>query len=306
MTQLIKATRIFAAALPSAEAMRGHLATETFAEPLATELATSGFVPMDQGTFVTEFPGGYAFKFRLAQKVLPGSVVKQAVADECAKVEQDTGRKPGKKEKREIKEALIVELSAQAFTRTTDVICYFRTATNHLLVPTLSKAVGDRLMSKLVAAVETVKTETIHVSNVTQGLTARLAKFLNEGEDSAFGEFYPVNEVDLEQDSRSVRVKMTGLQQAHKALTSSLAQGFAVNAIGLSLTGDEFKLTHDFKLRSIVLSADVDLDADAIEKEPGFEANAAIEVDRIGLIVDALVEMFSYQEAESPEGVQVP
>ena len=32
-----------------------------------------------------------------------------------------------------------------------------------------------------------------------------------------------------------------------------------------------------------------------------FEAQAAIEVDRIGLIVDQLVEMFSYQE-----DVQVP
>lgn len=294
MTQLIKATRIFAAALPSAEAMREHLANEYFVEPRPTDLATSGFVHMDQGTFVTEFPGGYAFKFRLAQKVIPASVIKQAIADACKVIEETTGRKPGKKEKREIKETLIVELSAQAFVRTTDVICYFRTATNHLLVPTLSKAVGDRLMSKLVTAVETVKTETIHVSNVTQGLTARLAKFLNEGEDSAFGEFYPVNEVDLEQDSRSVRVKMTGLQQAHKALTSSLAQGFAVNAIGLSLNGDEFKLTHDFKLRSIVLAETEDVDEN--DFEPTFEAQAFMEVGHIGLIVDALVEMFSYQE----------
>lgn len=302
MTQLIKATRIFNAALPSAEAMRGHLVNEAFAEPLATQLATCGFVPMEQGTYVTEFPGGYAFRFRIAQKVLPGSVIKQAVADECAKIEADTGRKPGKNEKREIKENIIEDLAQQAFVRYTDVIAYFRQETNHLFVPTLSKAVGDKLMTKLVAAVESVKTETIHVSNVTQGLTARLKKWLNDGDDDAFGEFYPVNDVELEQEERSVRVKMSNLSQARGTLNSSLGQGFSVNAIGLSLDGDEFKLTDDFKLRSINLrdpEQEEQLEEEQLEEAPTFEAQVGIEVDRIGLIVDQLVEMFSYKEAEA-------
>ena len=296
MTQLIKATRIFSAALPSAEAMRGHLANEAFAEPGSLALASYGFVPMEQGTFVTEFPGGFAFRFRFAQKVIPASVIKQAVADAVREVEDETGRKPGKKEKAEIKEGIIGEMAAKAFVRTTDVICYFRAATNHLLVPTLSKVIGDKLMTKLVFAVESLKTETIHVSSVTQGLTARLKKWLDEGDDDAFGAFYPVNEVDLEQEERSVRVKMTGLQQAHKALTTSLNQGFSVNAIGLSLEGDEFKLTHDFKLRAINL-ADPE-QGEQREEEPMFEAQAGIEVDRIGLIVDQLAEMFAYKEDE--------
>lgn len=295
MTQLIKATRIFNAALPSAEAMRGHLANEAFAEPLATQLTTCGFVPMEQGTYVTEFPGGYAFRFRIAQKVLPASVIKDALASEIKAIEADTGRKPGKNEKREIKENIIEDLAQQAFVRYTDVIAYFRQETNHLFVPTLSKAVGDKLMTKLVAAVESVKTETIHVSNVTQGLTARLTHWLT-GDEGAFGEFYPVNEAEMKQDTRSVKVKMTGLQQARSALMAALAQEFAVSSIGLSLDGDEFKLTDDFKLRSINL-----LDpeqGEQLEEEPTFEAQAGIEVDSIGLIVDQLVEMFSYKEGE--------
>lgn len=296
MTQLIKATRIFVAHLPPAEALRGHLANENFVDPLSTELSRGGFVPMEQGTYVTEFPGGYAFKFRFAQKVLPASVVKDELDARCAAVEADTGRKPGKKEKRQIKDEVIDDLAIQAFVRTTDVIAYFRSATNQLFVPTLSKVLGDKLMTKLVAAVETVKTETIHVSNVTQGLTARLTKWLDD-EEVAFGEFEPVNEVDLEQGERSVKVKMTGLQQARSALSSSLDQGFSVSAIGLSLEGDEFKLTHDFKLRAINLG-DPD---DVLEDAPTFKAQAAIEVDRIGQIVDELVAMF-----QPEEDVQVP
>lgn len=304
MTQLIKATRIFSAALPSAEALRGHLANEAFAEPGAFALASYGFVEMDQGTFVAEFPGGYAFRFRYAQKVIPASVIKQAMADAVREIETETGRKPGKKEKAEIKEGIITEFSAQAFVRTTDVICYFRSATNHLLVPTLSKTIGDKLMTKLVFAVESLKTETIHVSNVTQGLTARLKKWLDDADDDAFGRFYPVNDVDLEQEARKVKVKMSSLQQAHTALTSSLAQGFGVNAIGLTLDGDEFKLTDDFKLRAIKLADPEPVDEN--DFEPTFEAQAFMEVERIGLIVDQLIEMFSYQEAESKEDVQVP
>lgn len=296
MTQLIKATRIFSAALPSAEALRGHLANEAFAEPGALALASYGFVEMDQGTFVAEFPGGYAFRFRYAQKVIPASVIKQAVADAVREIEDETGRKPGKKEKADIKASLVEDFAARAFVRTTDVICYFRSATNHLLVPTLSKTIGDRLMTKLVFAVESLKTETIHVSNVTQGLTARLKKWLDD-EDNSFGEFYPVNEVDLEQESRSVRVKMAALQSARATMESSLAQQFSVNAIGLMLNEDEFKLTDDFRLRSIVLADPQDeREAEDQSGSAGFEAQAALEVHAIGGIVDALVEMFQPEE----------
>lgn len=299
MNQLIKATRIFSAALPSAEAMREHLANEAFSDPLGTQLSSCGFVPMEQGTYVADFPGGYAFRFRFAQKVIPGSIVKQALADACTEIEQSEGRKPGKKEKAEVKARLIEEMALQAFVKTTDVIAYFRSTTNHLFVPTLSSNIGDKLMTKLVFAVESLKTETIHVSEVTQGLTARLKKWLDEADDDAFGAFYPVNEVDLEQEERSVKVKMTGLQQAHRTLTSSLGQGFAVKSIGLSLYGDEFKLTSDFKLRSINFAEPEP--ADENDFEPTFEAQAFFEVEHLGLIIDQLVQLFSYKE-----DVQVP
>lgn len=299
MTQLIKATRVFVAALPSADAMRGHLSLpdHVFAPPTSTALLSYGFVPMDDDNeFVSEFPGGYAFKFRLEQKMIPASVIKENVAATCNLIEAETGRKPGKKEKREVREQVIEELASQAFSRPTEVTSYFHAASNRLFVPTLSKVVGDRLMSALVDAVETVKTETIHVSEVTQGLTARLTKWLG-GDFDAFGGFSPVNVVDLEQGDRQVKVKMESLQQAQESLRSCLSQGFSVTSVGLRHNEMEFKLRSDFKLAAI----HHDEVAGDAETESGFASDAATEVAVLNDVVDLLVEMFTYKEQTNDE-----
>ena len=56
------------------------------------------------GALVEVVAGQWLLKLMLEVKVVPGSVVKRKVQDQLDQIEATTGRKPGKKEKREISE----------------------------------------------------------------------------------------------------------------------------------------------------------------------------------------------------------
>lgn len=56
--------------------------------------------------------------------VLPGPVVKRRIEEHAKRIEQETGRKPGKKMAKEIKEAVVLELLPQAFTKQSSTVVW--------------------------------------------------------------------------------------------------------------------------------------------------------------------------------------
>ena len=297
MTQKIKMARVFVMALPAdINTLEGHLDNCKFVEPLASQVASSGFVPVpgvDTVSLAAPFPGGVAFAVRFDEKVIPKSVLKEEVQKEVDKIAAETGRKPGKKEKADIKEMVLLDMAAQAFVKTTIVTVYYETATGRLYVPVASSRYVNRITSLIVEAVESVKTETIHVNSVTKGLTARLKDWLETGDD-AFGEFHPCNEVQLESAERRIKVKMTGLQQAQAALRAALEQGFTVQSLGLDLQGTMFTLNNEFVIRSLNWEAPEVQEGD----EDLWAAQIAFEVSKVSEVVTGLVELFAYDEGE--------
>lgn len=80
-------------------------------------------------------------------KVLPSSVVNKAVAKRCADVESRMGFKPGKKQTREIKEAVMLELLPRAFSKSRVVRCWIWPG--WLAVDTSSAPVADHVIALL-------------------------------------------------------------------------------------------------------------------------------------------------------------
>ncbi len=66
---------------------------------------------------VHEAEGAMMICLRREEKVLPASLVNEMVADEAFKIEQETGRIAGRKEKRDIKERVLQELLPRALVR---------------------------------------------------------------------------------------------------------------------------------------------------------------------------------------------
>jgi recombination associated protein RdgC len=300
MKQLIKSATIYCAELPSANMLREHFLEDAFCDVLSLQAGGVGFVPRTD-TFVWEngvnlvedFAGGMAFTVRVDAKIIPSSVVKAEVDRRAKLVERDTGSKPGKKERAEMKLEVIDSFLPHALVRSTLITCYHHTATNYLIIPTTSKKLAQQVVTLLVNSVGSVKTTTINVADAKGGLTRRLKQWVG-GDLEAFGGLDPRTEVVLEQGERKVSVKMSDLASAGRALNEALDSHFTVKSLGLSFDNDvELRLTDDFKMRGIWNPCAVE------EEDPEFDtfaAKAAIEVAELTGAITFLCEMLGYQE----------
>jgi len=299
---LINSASVFKATIPSVELLKTHLAEKPFVDPMPSEASSIGFVPRESGELVTEFSGGFAFQVRIDEKIVPPSVVKAEVEKAVKKIAQNEGRKVGRKERKDITEGVVMSLRAVALVKTAVIACYYSTKDEYLIIPTTKQRFCDVITSILIEAVGSIKTQTIHVSNVKQGLTTRLQEWLaSEGESEAFGDFHPHGDVSLTDGSQKLTAKMVSLQTANDGLQEAIKKDFRVTSIGLQDGDLTFRLTHDFKFRSI---HNVFQD-DEMEHEDLWAHYASVEVLIISAALNKLCDMFGYKppvDDESKEG----
>lgn len=305
MKQLIKSASVYKAELPNADALRAHLAEKPFAECEPTQTVSVGFVPINEQDLVVEFPGGLAFGVRIDTKIIPTSAIQKETRRLTERFEQLEGRKPKKLERLDLKDAALLSLAKTAFVKTALIRVFYHRDTGYLIVPTTSAKLCDIVTSQLVQAVGSVKTETIHVSNVKHGLTTRLRNWLGHqtGEFSdgeGFGAFHPCGEVAMAQEKRKITIKMGGLESAQSAITEAFAGAFEVTSLGLTYNGQtEFRLTHDFKFKGLGFADTPDPDN---EDPYGLAVTAALEVSALADVVTELCTMLAYKEEAAESG----
>jgi len=296
MKQILKNAIVYKAHLPVADLLRQHLAERPFTEPMSLEASSAGFVPVgDMADTVVTFEGGLAFAVRQDVKVVPGSAVKAEVEKRVQAIEKERGFRPGRKERKEIKEAVHDSLLAKAMCRSTVVTCLYDPATQHLFVGSGSKAMADTVTGLLIKTVGSVKTETIHISDIKHGLTTRLGVWLG-GDTEVFDPLQPADTVALKKSSEKLTVHMTDLAQAEKALTEAIQAGFVVASMGMQ-HGDttSFRLTSDFHLKSIALETPPTEGSGPMTNDELWLHQAAIEVLYLSRVVTSLCELLGYK-----------
>ncbi|MBP8272023.1 MAG: recombination-associated protein RdgC, partial [Sphaerotilus sp.] len=78
-----------------------------FAECGATQEQSAGWVPPRgpaDGPLAETVRGQWLMRLQIEQRVLPGAVVKRRIDEIAAEIERTTGRKPGRKQTKELKE----------------------------------------------------------------------------------------------------------------------------------------------------------------------------------------------------------
>lgn len=228
---------------------------------------SSGFVNVipDQDARVLKVPGGWAICLREDSKAVPASEVNKAAQEKAEYVLATIGRKPGKKEMKEIKADVIHDLLPRAFARQKMTYVMFSERTNRLFVNTSSQKAADLVMTHLVESLESVKTSTVHVSEPKMGLTARLKNWLDGGEDEdCFGGFDIREEVVLKSNSNKWAVKADSLRSAEETLREATAMGATVDSIGfVTDAGVEFRITAALRVKGVkhrVVEDDEDTD----------------------------------------------
>ncbi|MGH8821589.1 MAG: recombination-associated protein RdgC, partial [Rhodoferax sp.] len=92
------------------------------------------------GALVESVGGQLLLKFMTEAKVLPGSVVNRKAQEQVAHIEASTGRTPGRKEIREIKEDVRQSLLPMAFTKQSRMNVWIDPAASLLLIDAASQA----------------------------------------------------------------------------------------------------------------------------------------------------------------------
>ncbi|WP_114973366.1 recombination-associated protein RdgC [Rhodoferax ferrireducens] len=96
---------------------------------------------------------GWIFKLMTETKAVPSDVITRKAAERCAHIEETTGRKPGKKETREIKDDIKLELLPMAFTKLSSTLVWIDPADGLLLVGAGSQAKADEVVTMLVKSI---------------------------------------------------------------------------------------------------------------------------------------------------------
>lgn len=115
----------------------------------------SGFViaSPDYGTFTRKAGDFTEFRLRTDTKILPASVVNDATAEKAKEIEAMQGYKPGRKQTKEIKEAVILELLASAFVKTHITRGWFD-STGWLVIDTASNSKAEAALDALRSALD--------------------------------------------------------------------------------------------------------------------------------------------------------
>lgn len=299
MKQIIKSATIYKADIGmNSDALAEALSKKSFTECLPEQISSFGFVPVSpvnsECPLVVPISGGFAFRARMDVKDIPVRAWRAKSEEILANDIAIQDRKPSKEERAAAREAAVRELAKHAFPKTVSIICFYQEATKYLVIPSTSSKYAGIITAMLVNAMGSIKTETIHVSSVKHGLTARLTKW-NAGDEDAFGVFQPCSEAALQQEKRKIKIQMGSLEAAQSGIKEALASSFEVTSLGLTHNGKtQFRLSDDFKLKSIQFAHTDQED----EEDSSFYTQASLEIDALGAVITDLIEMIGHGKVE--------
>ncbi|MEJ8293386.1 recombination-associated protein RdgC, partial [Delftia tsuruhatensis] len=119
----------------------------------ATQERSAGWVPPrgePHGPLAESVANQWVMRFMTEAKMLPASVLNRRVNEKAAHIEATEGRKPGKKEKKELKDEAKLDLLPMAFTKQGSMWVWLDPQARTLVLDTGSQARADEVVSSLV------------------------------------------------------------------------------------------------------------------------------------------------------------
>lgn len=150
-----------------------------FMECGATQEKSIGWVPPRgeaNGALVESVAGQWILKFFVESKVIPGSVLARRVKEKADRIEQETGRKPGKKESKELKDEAKLDLLPMAFTKQAATLVWIDAASRLLVIDTGSQGRADEIVTLLVESLPGLSVSLINTQTSPQACMAHWLK----------------------------------------------------------------------------------------------------------------------------------
>lgn len=272
------------------------LAKAPFMECGATQEKSLGWTPPRgeaHGAMVESIGGQLIARFMVESKVLPGSVLARRVKEKAERIEQETGRKPGKKESKELKDEAKLDLLPMAFTKQGSMWVWIDTTSRLLVLDTSSQGRADEVVTLLVEALPGLSVSLLNTQTSPQ---AAMAHWLKEQEP-------PVGfTVDRECELKSTSEEKAVVKYGRHPLDIEEVQAH-IDAgklpTRLAMTWDNrvsFLLTDGLQVRKLQFLDTVFEGAKS--DDGGFDADVAIATGELVKLIPDLIEALG-GEAES-------
>jgi recombination associated protein RdgC len=250
----------------------------------------------EHGPLAESVGGQWLFDYMIESKTLPASVVRRKVDERCAQIEAATGRKPGKKEKRDLKEDITQQLLPLAFTRHARVAVWIDPAARRLVVNSTNAARADEVVTSLVKSLDGFAVTAL---NTQMEPATAMSGWLASQEPPAGFSIDRECELKASDESKAV-VRYAKHPLDIEEVRQHIADGKRPTRLALTWEGRvSFELTDTMQVRKIVFLEGTAEGAAGSKKEDNFDADAAIATGELGQLVPALLEALGGEAALS-------
>lgn len=159
-----------------------QLAKEPFLACAPTQPLAIGWAPprgVEHAPLVEVVDGHWLLKLKREQRLLPSSVVQERVDELCEQIEEQTGRKPGKKARKDLKEQAAHELLPRAFTKTSATQVWVAPKERLLFVDAGSSSRADEVVTLLIQASPGLNLQLVQTA---ESPAACMAAWLQDGQ----------------------------------------------------------------------------------------------------------------------------
>ena len=262
-------------------------------ECAALEAATDGFVaPCQHSTanLVHHVAGYSLICWQTEDKILPGSVVEEAVEEKVAEIERTQGRRVGRKERKEIKEICIDELLPRAFVQKRRTFALHDRVRGLFVIDTSSPARAEKLLEALRKTLEVAPMSELQTE---ASPSAMMAAWIAAG-DAPYGMTID-DECLLEGASdakEQVRYARTSAQA--EDVRQRVAHGFLPRQLGMTWNDKvSFVLSSELHLRRLSFLDIAKIAADPFEDEAQrFDSEVTIAAGETTALIERMVEHF--------------
>lgn len=281
--------RIAAACALSLAAAEEGTAKATFQPCGATQQKSFGWIPPrgeENGALVESIGSQWIFKFMVESKDVPGDVLKRRVKEKAERIEKESGRKPGRKESKELKEEALLDLLPMAFTKEAATWVWVDPANRTVLIDSNSQAKADEIISLLVEALPGLSVSLLYTQISP---TVAMSHWLTTQEPPVG--FTVDRECELQSGDES---KATVKYARHPLDIEEIQKHIAAGKLPtkLALTWDDrvsFVLTDGLQLKGIDF-LDTVFEGKKEADKSGFDADVAISTGEMAALLPDLIE----------------
>ena len=281
-------------------AVEEALAKTPFVECGATQERSFGWVPPrgeENGAMVESIGGHWIARFMCETKSIPAALLARRVKEKTDRIERETGRKPGKKEKKEIKDEAKLDLLPHAFPKQGSTLVWIDKESRTLVLDSTSSGRSDEIVSALVEALPGLAVSLINTKSSPQ---AAMAHWLATQEPPVG--FSVDRECELKSADESKAVVRYGRHPLDiEEVRAHIAAGKLPTK--LALTWDDrlsFVITEGMQVKKMAFLETVF--EGRKDDDSGFDADVAIATGELSRFIPDLIDALGGEEESVLEG----